>query len=58
MFSKIKLKIIIVSTIAKTLAYSRLLLAFESNAPILPVGLQITSAATPDFQAKPSPVIS
>ena len=47
-----------VKTTAKTLSYSRLLLAFESKAPMLPVGLQITSAATPDFQAKPSPVIT
>ncbi len=44
-------------TIAKTRAYSRLLFALESKAPILPVGLHITSAATPDFQAKPSPVM-
>jgi hypothetical protein len=57
MFSNIRLKITMVSTIAKTRAYSRLLFAFESIAPILPVGLQITSAATPDFYAKPSRVI-
>lgn len=56
-FSKIRLKITIVKTIAKTLEYSRLLFAFDSNAPMLPVGLHITSAATPDFHAKPRPVI-
>lgn len=47
-----------VKTTANTFEYSRLLLAFESKAPMLPVGLQITSAATPDFQAKPRPVIT
>ena len=42
---------------AKTRAYSMLLLAFERSEPILPVGLQMISAATPDFQAKPRPVM-
>ena len=57
MFSNIRLSITIVITTANTLEYSRLLFAFESIEPKLPVGLHITSAATPDFHANPSPDI-
>ena len=34
-----------------------ILFALDNNEPKLPVGLHITSAATPDFQANPRPVI-
>ena len=52
-----RLRITMVRTIAKTLENSILLFALDKSAPMLPVGLQMTSAATPDFQANPRPDI-